>query len=220
MVVQQHNSTSCNIYFCMLRFDIKGTFLDACAFLRLHRLKFLIALAFVLVGGILGIMRALAIEEVARQSLMRFNLFLLIVGERTFWSYFFFRFFLLLIIVLGISLLGIRPILAWISLGILLLFVYQAAFFIALVFSYAGLVLLPLMLIVVVPLTLIFISILIFYISFILHNATCCAVTRFSDIHYFCRSVSKPFLATILILWILIIIEALLVFLLTLGVAV
>ena len=202
----------------MLRFDISNTISDISRFMHANRLKFLFGFILCVLGAIGGVANALGITEVTRQGLMRFNVFLVITGERSFWGYFFFRFLLLFGILFIISIFTCRPAFSWLAFIVLILFSYQAAFFISIMFMYASFVVLPLMLVVIVPFLLFTIYIFMYYISFLIETTRRCPVIRLSDIPYYITSISGPFLLASIVIVILSLIESALVLLLTMGI--
>jgi len=201
-----------------MRIDVNGTLMEGRRFIAANKGKALICLGLALVAMVVGIANALSIEEVTRQGLMRFNVFLVLAGERSFWGYFFFRFLLLFLLVIAISVVGFRPAVSWLSFVVVILFSYQASYFICIMFMYGTFAVLPLMLVVVVPFSLIALCVLIFYSCFILKLSTMAKVCRISDISYYVKSVLLPLIFASLVLLVLAIIEGVLVMLFTIGI--
>jgi len=202
----------------MLRVDIQGIFFDLGLFIRRNRFKFFMALIMVLLGATLGIISAPIAGDAARQSLLRYNLFLVMMGERSFFGYFLFRFLFLWIMIIIVSILNVRPLIAWASYSVILLFSYQHTVLIFISFSYAGLSILPLMLLCIVPFFLIKLFLLSYYASLLLCASYRCSVTRFVDISYYTRTIFNPFIIATLVIVFLSALEAALVSLLTIGV--
>ena len=201
-----------------MRIDIKGSFLDGWRFVLCHKGKAIIGLFLAILAASFGIANALGVVEVTRQGLMRFNVFLVLVGERGFVGYFFWRFLVLLLLVVVMAVFGFRPAVSWISYIVIVLFSYQAAFFICLMFIYGGLTVLPLMLVVIVPSTLIALCILLFFTCVIINLSHKAKVCRTADIPYYAKSVGLPILLASITFLVLALLEAALVMLFTMGI--
>ena len=202
----------------MIRLDISNTLSDISRFMGDNKGKFLFATVLCILGAIGGVFNALGIAEVTRQGLMRFNVFLVITGERSFWGYFFVRFLFLFAVLLVISLFAFRPAFSWLTFVVLILFSYQAAFFITIMFMYASFVVLPLMLVAIVPFLIFTLYAYIYYISFLIETTRRCPVTRLCDIPYYITSISGAFMLTSVVVVVISIGESALVMLLTMGI--
>jgi len=202
----------------MLRLDINSTLLDASCFIKQNRLKFIIAFIIIVVGAVIGIMSALNFSEVTIYNLARFNVFLVVTRERSFFGYFLVRFLLLLAMILAMCIVGVRPLTAWLGALFLLAFSYQAFLFITLMFMYNAVRILPLMLLGVIPFKIISFWVLAFFFAYVFCLAKDSPVLRFADCGYYCRTVGGKFFITALVLLIFTVVETALVVLLSIGI--
>jgi len=201
----------------MLRLDFNSSILDFKSFVRENKLSLLICFIFILIGAILGVVVALGFDYVTREYLMRFNVFVVVVGDRGFFGYFLVRFILLLVVVFAISLVGIRRFSAWLALVFVLAFSFQALLFVTLMFIYAGFTALPLMLFGVIPFIIIAFLILSFYLAFIFSQLKRCPVVRISDCKLYFKNIGTKLLLVSIIFLIFALIESAFVVLLAIG---
>jgi len=203
----------------MLRVDFNSTVLDAKAFIRENKVKFLVGIVVIVIGGVLGVVSALNFNEVTRVYLLRFNVFLVLTGDRGFGGYFLVRWLLLLAMVLAMSLVGIRPLTCWLAPIFVFIFAYQALLFVTLMFIYGAVRVLPLMLLGVIPFMLIAFFILTFYMAFVFCLAKNSPILRINDCKCYFKSVGLKFLFCAIIFAVFAVLETAFVFLLSIGIA-
>jgi len=117
-----------------------------------------------------------------------------------------------------ISLVGFRPAVSWISGVVIVLFGFQATYFITIMFIYGGLAILPLMLVVVVPFTIVTLCVLIFWSCYIISVSFLTKATRFNEISHYYKCMLRPLLFVSLAMLAIAIAEGALVMLFTLGI--
>ena len=204
----------------MLRFDIHGVFCDASAFIRRNKFKFLAAFLVVVIAFIFGAWNAVSItkSEELFLRIQKYNVVLLIAGERKFFSYFFSRVLLSLLLVLTFSLLGVKVFSSYLSYGVLALYVYQYAFFIGTLLCYAKLVVLPLVLLCLIPFFLVGLCVLIYYAVFVVCFACEAHIERFSDLLYYAYLIKFPLVIAASVCLVVGLLESMLACLLTIGI--
>jgi len=179
----------------MWRLDISGIWFDAGSFIGRNRFKFFVAFLLAAGGFTFGLINAFArvTTDEALLSIQNYSIVRLAIGERSFFGYFLIRLLLHLLLLAVLTLLGVRELLAYGSFLVIITYAYQCAFFIGAVFCYAGLTVLPLMLLCLIPLSLVFLCVLTYYAVFIVYFAPQARVACFRDISYYAHCVKLPF---------------------------
>jgi len=192
------------------RFDyIRVLWLDIWSFVKCHKYKFLFAFAFAVLGAALAIASAVRVQDITRISIARFNLILLIMGQRNFFVYFIFNCLPFLIIIALISIFGFKPIFSYLSFVTITFFCYQIVHQLTIILRFAALTVLPLAIFSIIPLFILTLFSLSFYVVFMIEFSVKYRVLRWGDIPCYFRTLFRP-LATVTIVGIvLILLEAL-----------
>ncbi|MCL2797947.1 MAG: hypothetical protein FWD58_07840 [Firmicutes bacterium] len=198
-------------------YDIRYDFF---AFIGRNRLKFLVALVLAAGGFIFGLINALVrvSTDDALAAVQNYDIIRLSLGARTFFGYWMGRLFLHLLLIAVISVLGVRELLAYLFYAVIAIYAYQYAFFIGAVFCYAGLTVLPLMLLCIIPFFLLFLCILAYYGVFIICFSHRSGIGQWREFSYYVQCVKFPFLWALAAVFCASLIESALATLLTAGI--
>jgi hypothetical protein len=204
----------------MLRIDIYGVVHDAKVFLRRHRFKFLALFILIVLAVIGGVTHAFTLSELSVHGTRKFNIILFITGKRGFFSYFFFRFLILLAMTVFISLCGIKPLISLFSYFLVFTYSYLTAHLIGVVYVLGKMSVLPLIFLGLAPMFFITALILgVYSIRVIMCAYEIRAKGLFRDYGVFIRSIWRTFIKNGLVLLAVSLVESCLVSLLTIGIA-
>ena len=202
-----------------MRFDISGVRMDIFAFIGRNRFKFFAAALLAVAGFLFGIINAFThvITDEALLAVQKYGVIRLIMGERTFFGYLLARFLLHLLLAAILTFFGVREFLAYFSYAVILIYAYQYGYLIGAVFCYAGLSVLPLMLVCIIPMFLIFLCILMYYAVYIIHFSCSARIGYFRELRYYAHSVKMPFIYATVAVFAVALVESVLAALLTMG---